>query len=405
MDKINIAFIKFGGLSAGGTEKFLQTIAANLDKDKFNVDYYYCDSAPYVDSEYRHADTDINRLNYLVEHGVNLIKFDVDAKDIRKYTHDWLGTNFFNLFNESKYDLIQTGRAGHPEYPFNLIKKVPIVDSIHILGGVDSQFNISRVMHITNWSSDKWIGMGGDKKRVEIVSHPIEINANLSNLRDKLDLNGKFIYGFHQRSDDSIFSDIPLMSYKEIEDNSTAFLIMGGSNLYARQAESLGIKSFLQLKHSAISQDIYDFLQTLDVYSHGRKDGELNSTAMAEAMFFGLPIVSHKSSVANGHIECIADAGKVVETLEEYVGELRKLRDDNSYYSMRSLNAKKRFSENYDLSDQINRIVEIYEDVIKNPFPNKIRRIYFELVNRMRYVLHNRLVIYFYRKWKKIFRK
>ena len=48
-DKIKVAFIKFCGMATGGTEKVLQTIAANLDKNKFLVDFYYCDSAPYID--------------------------------------------------------------------------------------------------------------------------------------------------------------------------------------------------------------------------------------------------------------------------------------------------------------------------------------------------------------------
>ena len=45
---IKIAFIKFGGMANGGTEKYLQTIAAHLPKDEFDVDFFYCDAAPYI---------------------------------------------------------------------------------------------------------------------------------------------------------------------------------------------------------------------------------------------------------------------------------------------------------------------------------------------------------------------
>ena len=48
MEKIKIAFIKFGGMANGGTEKYLQTIAGHLPKDRFEVDFYYCDAAPYI---------------------------------------------------------------------------------------------------------------------------------------------------------------------------------------------------------------------------------------------------------------------------------------------------------------------------------------------------------------------
>ena len=33
---IKVAFIKFGGMANGGTEKYLQTIAAHLPKDEFH---------------------------------------------------------------------------------------------------------------------------------------------------------------------------------------------------------------------------------------------------------------------------------------------------------------------------------------------------------------------------------
>ena len=59
-----IAFIKFGGLSSGGTEVSFQNVAKSLS-EKFSVDYYYCDSAPYIGSNWVHPDTDIDRQNFL----------------------------------------------------------------------------------------------------------------------------------------------------------------------------------------------------------------------------------------------------------------------------------------------------------------------------------------------------
>ncbi len=365
--KIRIAFIKLGGLSAGGTEKFLQTIAANLNRDLFIVDFFYCDSPVYINSDFTNTNQD--RKNYMDRHNVHLIKFNIESINMRNRTHDWIHTDFWKKFNEDDYDIIQTGRAGPPEYPFTKIKKTPIVDSLHLLAGVDNQYNISRVMHITNWSAKKWIRMGGDRKRVEIVSHPMEINAHIGNLRKKIDIdNTIFIFGFHQRASNDIFSDIPLQAYKKIENEKTMFLIMGGSKRYSDQANKLEIKNFKQLPHSAKPQDIYDFLQTLNVYAHGRKDGEVNSTAMAEAMFFGLPIISHTSKINNGHIECIAEAGKVVKNINDYEEEMIKIIQDKEYYAYRSKRSKDRFQEKYELSEQMKIIENIYTDVIKNPF-------------------------------------
>lgn len=369
-DKIRIAFIKFGGLSAGGTEKFLQTIAAHLPKTMFDVTYFYCDTAPYIGSDFIHPDTSQERLKFMEEHNVKLVKFQVGAKDVTTPTHDWIDTNFWELFNESDFDIIQTGRAGHPEYPFVKIKKTPIIDSVHFLGGVDNQPNILRVMHICEWAKEKWINEGGDERRTVIISHPMDIpDLNLDNVREELDLKDKIIFGFHQRGDDGIVSHIPLKAYKQIEDENTHFLILGGSQLYSEQAKKLELKNFQQLDHTADRRKIYSFLNSLDVYAHGRKDGEVNSTAMAEAMYFGLPIISHTSEVNNGHVECIRDAGHVVDTVEEYSAQLNKLKSDQIYKETLSQNALKNFKENYELQGQLAKIIDVYQDVARNPAP------------------------------------
>ncbi len=83
---LRIAFIKFGGLAAGGTERWLQMMAAGLPTDRFTVDYFYCDAAPYIGSDFRHPDTDPARVAFMDEAGVNLIKFKVGAKDVTTST-------------------------------------------------------------------------------------------------------------------------------------------------------------------------------------------------------------------------------------------------------------------------------------------------------------------------------
>ena len=64
--KINIAFIKRGGLRAGGTERWLQFAAVTLAKSHYNVDYYYS-----IDGR------DENRIKYLKKNNVNLIPFRI----------------------------------------------------------------------------------------------------------------------------------------------------------------------------------------------------------------------------------------------------------------------------------------------------------------------------------------
>ncbi len=376
---LRIAFVKFGGLSSGGTEKFLQTVAANLDRSAFNVSYIYCDTAPYIGSGYRHAGTDTTRKAYLEEADVKLLEFSVGAKDVRLPTHDWVDTDFWDVFREDDFDLIFTGRAGHPEYPFNRIRSTPIIDSLHLSAGVDNQFNISRVLHISAWSREKWVSAGGDRSRTELVSHPIELAtaspSAVERFKSAHGLASKFIFGFHQRAAEEIFSPVPLTAFAQVAGPDDHFVLLGGAAAYRDQARELGLEENITfVDYNSDPVFISAFLQSLDVYAHGRADGEVNSTAMAEALGHSLPVVSHLSPINNGHVECLGMGGVVVGSTRNYAEELKRLKTDADYYEKRSTAAQARFIENYDLEEQIARIEKVLLQAASDPYPRRLRR-------------------------------
>lgn len=379
--KIKIAFIKHLGLVTAGTEKFLQTIAAGLPKDEFEVDYYYAhpDDIP----------PDEGRVKYLHDNGVNLIEFNASKPRVHR-GKIWLDeTNFFEVFKGA--DLIQTGRCGLFEEPFCSIKNIPIIDSYHYVVGVDNQYNVARAMHISEFSKRKWIEVGGDENRIVMVSHPMIIpKTEFIDYRQELRLENNFVFGFHQRNDDAIFSDIPLRAYKEVENDNNAFVLLGGGKKYKEQAKELGIKNIYFLPHTGDVNKIHSFLQILDVYAHGRRDGELNSTAIAEAMYYGKPIISHISDAFNGHVECIGNAGTVANSVEEYVNCLKKIEADKVFYSEVSNNALKQFNRLYAYEPQMQNIIDIYRDALNNPYPNKLKRLYLNLKQQFPLRRHKR---------------
>ena len=77
-----IAFIKYGGFASGGTEVSFQTLAKHLS-ETYEVDYYYCDPTPYIGSDYTHPPTDVFRKEYLTNSKVNIIKFNVEFKELK----------------------------------------------------------------------------------------------------------------------------------------------------------------------------------------------------------------------------------------------------------------------------------------------------------------------------------
>tara|TARA_Y100001937_G_scaffold62962_1_gene86420 strand:+ start:1362 stop:2459 length:1098 start_codon:yes stop_codon:yes gene_type:complete len=362
---IKVAFIKFGGMAIGGTEKVLQTVAAELPKDKFHVDYFYCDAAPYIGSDYKHLDTDESRVEYCKSHGVNLIKFNVEFKDLRTSTHDWINTDFWDYFKEEDYDLIQTGRSGHPEYPFYMINKTPIVDSIHLSGMAENKSNSLKTVLISEEQRQKWIASGGPADRAVIIPNPLKIpDVGSVNYRDEFGWENKFIFGLHQRRDNHIFSPIPLEAYEEMETDDTAFLLLGGSESYQKQAKDLGLKNFKHLPTTGDLDIIHKFLNTLNVYAHGRSDGEQCSCAIIEAMSHGLPVISH-TAPSMGQLEQIADAGKVVDNYEQYSNVMIDMLYDKKYYDECASNSMKRYNQVYKLETVINKYIEIYKEVAK----------------------------------------
>ena len=364
MNKIKVAFIKFGGMANGGTEKVLQTIASELPKDQFIVDYYYCDSAPYIGSDFVHPDTDPSRVQYVKDNGVNVIKFNVEFKDLTTLTHDWVNTYFWELFDEEKYDVIQTGRSGHPEYPFTLINKTPIVDSIHLSGMAENKHNTVKTVLISKEQKERWIMSGGPADKAEIIPNPLRIpDVGDINYREEFGWQDKFVFGLHQRRDNHIFSPIPLEAYDEIEDDNTAFLLLGGSENYQKQARDLGLKNFKHLPPVGELEPIHKFLNTLDAYAHGRSDGEQCSCAIIEAMSHGLPVISH-TAPSMGQLEQIGDAGRVTNDYQEYSEVMVDMIDDKNYYNECAQNSKKRYNEIYKLESIIKKYADIYRGVI-----------------------------------------
>lgn len=364
---IKLAVVTQYGMETGGTEKFLQTIASFLPKDRYNVDYYYIASDSKRVSKVKEKQ--------LLTNGVNLKPYSCDAINCKfKYLYQ-KNSNFFDIY-KNDYDLILTGSSGIAEEPLTFIRNIPILQSIHYVDGADNQFNISRVLNISKFSEKLWVSKGGDKKRSILVSHPIYIPSfNQINIRKKFNISeDTFIYGFHQRNDDRIFSDIPLKAFKKINNEKVAFIICGGSKLYKKEAQDLNLKNCFFIPETDNNDIIYSFLNTINVYAHGRADGELNSTALAEAMYFGLPIITHPSNKFNGHLEVVTNNGMVADNVDEYAKDMKKMLYDKQSYEEYSLASKEMFKKKYDLNNQIFNFMSICESTLKNPYPNKLER-------------------------------
>ena len=363
MKKIRIAFVKFGGLSAGGTERWLQMMAANLPREQFEVDYYYCNAAPYVDSNYKHADTDPTRLRYMQDHGVNLIKFNVGAKDITKPTHDWVDTDFWVKFDANQYDFVQTGKAGLTEYPYHLLP-IPFIECVTLDAGIDTSQNLAWSFHLSQWQRRAWIRAGGNVRKSSIVPIPVLPPATDKNLRKELNIPiDALVCGFHQRADNAIFSPIPLAAFARIFSSERHFIMMGGGELYRKQAAELGLMNVHFLEHSGDSTQISAFLNSLDIFAHGRRDGETFGTVLAEAMIHGLPCLSHSSLVGdnNAQPETMGPSGIFAHNADEYTEMLKELFENETLRKKLSAKARTHAEQYYSIPACVQKVGNTYK--------------------------------------------
>ena len=156
---------------------------------------------------------------------------------------------------------------------------------------------------------------------------------------------------------------MPLDAYKKIETEDTAFLMLGGGNKYRQQASLLGLKNCYFLDHCANTEILWAFLNTLNVFAHGRNDGETYGIVLAEALYFGLPCISHATQFNNAQAETIGDGGTVVSNVSDYAQEMQRLRNDQAYYDDRSNKAKIRYQNHLELDGQMERVIDLYKGV------------------------------------------
>jgi hypothetical protein len=362
--KKKIAFIKFGGMCSGGTEKHLQTLAVNLPSDKFDVTYFYCDAAPYIGSDYKHSDTDPHRLAYMQNSAIKIVKFDVGAKDVTTQTHDWVDTNFWDVFNEEDFDMIQTGRSGHPEYPFTHINKTAIIDSIHLPDMAEKKANVMKVILVAEEQHQRWNSAGGEPGKAVVIPPAIEIPEVSGDLRKELGIAADTtVYGMHQRADDGIFSQALMPSWQgsNASKMNSCLVILGGSKLYQQHAQYLKLTNVIFLESTGDVSRIHRFLNTLDVYTHARKDGEQCSSSIIEALYHSIPIIGHIAP-SMGHKGQIKDAGYICSTFGEYAAAIDALYDLTHRNKLSSI-ARKRYEETFSLQSVVDLYVGVYNSI------------------------------------------
>lgn len=351
MNKVSIAFVKFGGMTAGGADRWLQYVAAELPKNRFDVTYFYSGSAA------------PERLAWMRERDVRLVRV---AEKGRSPTGEWVETDLFEHLDESRFDIIQTAIAGPCEWPYPLFTK-PVVQRIALDMGADLTSNVCHAFFMSHWLRRRWSLKGGSRLFSSVIPFGFADKATDADLRHELGIpQHAVVAGFHQREDDDTFSPIPLAAFTKVAKENTWFILMGGSRRYQEQAALLGIDHFRHVPHSADPIRISAFLNTLDVFAQGRRDGETFGYVFAEALLHQKPCLGHAAE-CNAHRETMGPGGLWANSREAYTRHLERLLSDPALRRRLADAGYAHALHTFDNQRGLAAIIKVYEDIYAMP--------------------------------------
>ena len=167
--KPRILFYHVSGLSFGGTEKFLQIIAKHLDYNCYDV-YFMYSPKPRPCFGNRLLD---GRLGYFNNVSVKFIPFNYEELENKPpYFIKGMSPSIFEIVNKFNIDLLITTGAGYSEFPFNVIKNIPII-LLNIFGSPNVQKNITYNICISEEVANK-IKSIVEKEKIKVMYVPSE---------------------------------------------------------------------------------------------------------------------------------------------------------------------------------------------------------------------------------------
>ena len=332
-------------LTMGGTEKMCQIFLKHFIKD-YIFDHYVA---------YK-ANGDNTREPYFKEiiGPEKMICYESPAK-------------LLNIIHGLKPFILHRYSAGIPEYPFvNEIKQhTRHFVSTSVFGDQDDTVEISKVIYVSKHV--QWMAGKHGVENHHVVRNPIEAPYSTENLREELEIpTNAFVFGRIGRDDESIYENINIRAYAEVERDDVFLVLVAPSRECRSDVGRFGIKNVRYVERTTDEVKLSKFFRTIDVLAHARKDGECNSAAIFEAAAHRKPVISHYGEVFRGNIETIQDSGFVVLSgdVEEYTRIMKAFIDGVVDYQTLSNNAYRQWQK-VTTEKMGNKQLNIYKELLR----------------------------------------
>lgn len=265
-------------------------------------------------------------------------------------------TNIEQVVKERKIDVLHFARSGYYEWPFNQ-RIAPVQIETNIFGYRDTSPFLDGTIYISNC-----LGITPAKNRALIpnaIPPPSEAYAFLKCLRKDLNINDTAVV-LGRIGRPANFTSIALDAFSQFSKlRESKYVIIGGCEQTKSYVKKMGIESdvvFLE----CTNDDVYieRFHKTIDVFAHYRSDGETFGTAIAQAMMYGIPVITHYAG-QNAQAETIGHGGFCVSSSKDYLSAMIKL-TDKSERSIVGQAAREFVEHHFDQEKVANRVLDFY---------------------------------------------
>ena len=265
--------------------------------------------------------------------------------------------NFKEIAQLHKFDIIHFARSGYYEFPFNE-RICPLQIETNIFGAIDDSPFIDKSISISRAVANH--------KTTVIIPNPISVPKNIDkdfSIRKKLTILDKdIVIGRVGRADN--FDPIALQAYKLLNADNIHYFIVSPCENTKKFVKDYNLKNvhYFEPTNDDIFLDL--FHRNIDIFGHYRSDGETFGVAIASAMAYGLPIVSHYGGY-NAQKATINNGGFVANDFNQYYLYLKNLIDDYSLRQKLGYNSREFVINNFEEKKVINEIEKKYMEWIK----------------------------------------
>lgn len=226
-----------------------------------------------------------------------------------------ISTDFDEVIDMIHPDIIHHARGGYFEWPLNK-RRAQVQVETNVFGSRDASGYCDYSFFISTLTKD----LCGQPGKVTYI--PVPAPTITESYRGSLVPRDAFVCGRIGRP--ANFHPIGLDAFRVLSDKdpNAYFIYHSACEEAKNHARVNNIRNVIFLPVTMDEAEIFKFWNTLNVFCHARSDGECFGLAIAEAMAYGIPVLSHRSGVYDSHVETIGGGGVVCLSSGEYAETL-----------------------------------------------------------------------------------